>query len=103
MSLQSPLRLEFLLPRFAKCDGHVFYTDTGSPGAEERNDRPVPLGGSVGHGKEPDFVRVSLPAQKVTRDQGGWLYHRCIMVHCEVFLHDTSDHQLRCRLSIHGG
>ena len=36
---QSPSRLELLFlvlsPRFAKCDGHVFYTDTGSPGAEE--------------------------------------------------------------------
>ncbi|CAK9091034.1 unnamed protein product [Durusdinium trenchii] len=45
--------------QFAKCDGHVFYTDMGSPGAEE-----------------DDFVRVKLPAQKVSRDKGGWLYHR---------------------------
>ena len=58
------------------------------------DDRPVPLRSSVGHGKEPDFVRVSLPTQKVTRDQGGWLYHRCIMVHCEVFLqhHTINSH-----------
>ena len=26
--------------------------------------------------QESDFVKVALPAQKVTRDQGGWLYHR---------------------------
>ncbi|CAJ1375832.1 unnamed protein product [Effrenium voratum] len=45
--------------QFAKCDGHIFYTDTGSPG-----------------GEEPDFVRVELPAQQVSRDKGGWLYHR---------------------------
>lgn len=41
-------------PRFGKCDGHVFYTDTGSPGAEElRQARwSTPHGGdSVKHGR----------------------------------------------------
>lgn len=37
-------------------------------------------GGPVG-AQEPDFVRVSLPTQKVSRDQGGWLYHRCEVTH----------------------
>ena len=45
--------------RFAKCDGHAFYTDTDSPGVDGT-----------------DFVRVKLPVQKVSRDKGGWLYHR---------------------------
>ena len=26
--------------------------------------------------EDSDFVRVKLPAQKVSRDKGGWLYHR---------------------------
>lgn len=40
----------------AKCDGHAFFTDQGSP--------------------EPGMVTIEVPEQAVSRDHDNWLWHR---------------------------
>lgn len=46
--------------QYNKCDGHLFFTDTGSPNKTD----------------EEDFVRLTLPQQRLARTHGQWLYHR---------------------------
>jgi len=42
-----------------KCDGHLFFTDTGSTGPDSS-----------------DIVKLNIPAQDVGRSDEKWLYHR---------------------------
>lgn len=78
-------------PRFGKCDGHVFYTDTGSPGAEElRQARwSTPHGGGGSGGSAGAGLRSRESANSKGEQRPRWLALSQVRSHASDPQHHT--------------